>query len=188
MAELVETEKIYVRDLQTIIVLYKNNPQFIALLSNPADLTVIFSNIELIYQVNQSLTLSGSKLDKEYRKDGHHQNVGQVFLDMAVSLKIYIPYCSNQPAANDRVQELKQTVQNGLKKMRLHPDSKGLELSGMLIKPLQRLCKYPLLLRVRVEISFSLFSTKRKGRLRLLLSSSRSTTQWSLAGSSPCSW
>jgi len=76
---------------------------------------------------------------------------------MAVSLKIYIPYCSNQPAANDRVQELKQTVQNGLKKMRLHPDSKGLELSGMLIKPLQRLCKYPLLLRVRVEISFSLF-------------------------------
>jgi hypothetical protein len=31
-----------------VVQLYKNNPQFIALLSNPADLTVIFSNIELI--------------------------------------------------------------------------------------------------------------------------------------------
>jgi len=44
-----------------VVQLYKNNPQFIALLSNPADLTVIFSNIELIYQVNQSLTLSGDQ-------------------------------------------------------------------------------------------------------------------------------
>jgi len=68
-------------------------------------------------------------------------------------LKFYAVYCSNQPNIRARLQEY--TAENAplesfLKKCFWAPQCRKLDFESFLIKPLQRLCKYPLLLRVRL--------------------------------------
>lgn len=67
-------------------------------------------------------------------------------------MKPYIVYCSNQTLAAECVDEYyakSQIFAQFIDEPR--PECRNLNLQGFLVKPLQRLCKYPLLLRELIK-------------------------------------
>lgn len=65
-------------------------------------------------------------------------------------LKIYNEYCSrqaNQVAMVDRLTKESSDVRQFLKRQLRHKRCRNLDLLSFLIMPLQRLCKYPLLVK-----------------------------------------
>ena len=71
-------------------------------------------------------------------------------------LRLYIVYCSNQPLTSEFTESVASSNEQFsafLEEER--PECRNLPLQGFLVKPLQRLCKYPLLFRVRVRSLFA---------------------------------
>lgn len=66
----------------------------------------------------------------------------------------YITFCSNQLEGAALLQHLTETsiaFKDVVKKCQLHPATKGMPLSSFLIKPMQRITKYPLLISKILE-------------------------------------
>lgn len=150
--ELIETEKLYVRDLGVIInvfLLPLKEAEFLTKLQ----LASIFSNIEAIYSLNQELLESFSKLPVSVDMASGNITVGKILCDKGDLLKMYAVYCSNQPCLHDTIINLKESNDQFalfLKKSFRNPDCRKLDIESFLIAPLQRLCKYPLLLKVSI--------------------------------------
>eukprot|EP01102_Stenamoeba_stenopodia_P004223 TRINITY_DN1449_c0_g1_i1.p1 TRINITY_DN1449_c0_g1~~TRINITY_DN1449_c0_g1_i1.p1 ORF type:complete len:550 (-),score=136.24 TRINITY_DN1449_c0_g1_i1:62-1711(-) len=74
--------------------------------------------------------------------------VGDIFLSMAEALKMYTTYCSNYPNAMNLLEILESNKEWQSFLAICQSDSKchSLSLSNFLIKPVQRICKYPLLI------------------------------------------
>jgi len=83
--------------------------------------------------------------------------LGECFLKLSDYLKMYTQYCANQNTAFTLLRALRKGDNPHSKFIRFCaevtelPESRGLELQGFLIKPVQRLCKYPLLLRELIK-------------------------------------
>jgi hypothetical protein len=74
-------------------------------------------------------------------------NTGQRFLSFIEYLRVYTQYCTNQTQASTRLKQLKATkpeLNQLLEEMRELPEIKRLDLESFLIKPMQRLTRYPL--------------------------------------------
>lgn len=61
---------------------------------------------------------------------------------------MYTAYCANQPKAMEIIERKNQSFKVFSDEAMLNPKCRGLTLFSFLIKPIQRICKYPLLLRV----------------------------------------
>jgi RhoGEF domain/SOS1/NGEF-like PH domain len=76
--------------------------------------------------------------------------IGDVFERAAEFLKLYTIYCANQPGALARLGELCRTKPDFNKflmdTVEHNATVRGLSLNAFLIKPVQRICKYPMLL------------------------------------------
>lgn len=95
--------------------------------------------------------------------------LGDLFLNMADLFKVYTPYVINHPTAEAVIRELIETnklfaeflnVRSSIRKLIIgshrpqhqqfnNTKTRGLTIFMFLSKPIQRICKYPLLLRVR---------------------------------------
>ncbi|KAJ3100825.1 Myosin 10A, isoform D [Phlyctochytrium bullatum] len=144
--ELIMTEKEYIRDLQLIINLFLSRMRTNAIL--PAKhLALVFSNIEQILPVNQELL----RLLEQRRRTslGVLEQVGDIFLSVAQFLKMYTIYCGNQPEAMAflKAQSGNAELTLFLQYCKLRPDCRGFDLGAFLLKPVQRICKYPLLMK-----------------------------------------
>jgi len=76
--------------------------------------------------------------------------VGDIFQQMAEYFKMYKVYCTSQEVSMSRLDDLTRSstkFATFLKETKQDPRSRGLSLCSFLIKPVQRLCKYPLFLR-----------------------------------------
>ncbi|KAL6067253.1 RHO1 GDP-GTP exchange protein 2 [Balamuthia mandrillaris] len=145
--ELIETEKQYVQDLNILIEVYLKPIQERQLLSRQ-EIGVIFSNIEAIHRdVNKGL------LEELLARQKEHiaiRKIGDLFSDRGVLFKLYAVYCSNQPIIADKLKEYteKHPDFNGfLDSTFTRPECRLLHIDSFLIAPLQRICKYPLLLK-----------------------------------------
>lgn len=142
--EMLQTEKDYVRDLQLIVDLYKK-PLVKRGLVSKEDINILFSNLEQLQEVNGKLLVS---LEEAQGESGG--GVGKAFIEVSSYLMLYTDYVSNQDAALDKLVQLTQEVE-GFNTFALYtqwkPESRNLDLKSFLIKPIQRVCKYPLLLR-----------------------------------------
>lgn len=142
VAELKTTEQDYVKDLEILI-----NTFLLPLRSlhssfkiPPQDIDQLFSCVEILITVNQEVLQNFEK----------GETVASVFKRMSPYLKMYSTYCTNQPAALDRLDRLNKynsDFQKFCAAKLAEPQTRGLQLRDFLIKPVQRLCKYPLLLR-----------------------------------------
>lgn len=76
--------------------------------------------------------------------------VGDLLIDSAQSFHVYSTYASNYPAAMKLVHSMqaKPELKEIIQKWMAAPEARGLSLESFLIKPVQRICKYPLLIRV----------------------------------------
>ncbi|XP_072346032.1 uncharacterized protein [Scyliorhinus torazame] len=140
--EIIETEQAYVRDLKSIVEDYLGciiDCEELPL--KPDEVNTLFCNIEDIYQFNSELLE-----DLESCKDA--VGVAECFVERSEEFDIYTLYCMNYP---NSVSVLRECMKNGtLAKFfreRQATLSHSLPLETYLLKPVQRILKYHLLLQ-----------------------------------------
>ena len=141
ITELINTEDDYVRDLQTILEGYHkpfDNPKYNFSSNLRAQKNIIFGNIEEIYKFHHDV------FSRELRGcETAPYLAGQIFLDKKEEFQLYATYCKNKPRSEMVQKELENSTY--LKECQ---QSLGhlLPLSSYLLKPVQRVTKYRLLL------------------------------------------
>lgn len=154
IAELMQTEKDYISDLDLCI------KEVIQPLRNKQiarfDVDGLFSNVELVHQLSAKLLslLEEATTDVEPPM----QIIGEVFLQIKGPLEdTYKIYCYHHDDAHtmleyyEKDEELKQHLRDCVQSLKKRYEEEGkpnlMDLGSLLIKPVQRLMKYPLLLR-----------------------------------------
>ncbi|XP_005518031.2 PREDICTED: rho guanine nucleotide exchange factor 38 [Pseudopodoces humilis] len=153
IAELLQTEKDYISDLDLCI------KEVIQPLRNMQiarfDVDGLFSNIELVHQLSAKLLslLEEATTDVEPPM----QIIGEVFLQIKGPLEdTYKIYCYHHDDAHtmleyyEKDEELKKHLRDCVQSLKKIYEEEGkpnlMDLGSLLIKPVQRLMKYPLLL------------------------------------------
>lgn len=139
--ELVETERKYVQDLETMLA-YKNELRRAELVPLEA-LRTLFPNLQEIVDIQRRLLVG---LEANALAPPKLQRIGLIFLHLFEPFKAYEPWSVGQKAAAEIVQQEMANLE------RLSQIIRGeLEINSFLLKPVQRLCKYPLLLKELVK-------------------------------------
>ncbi|XP_018102664.1 guanine nucleotide exchange factor DBS isoform X4 [Xenopus laevis] len=150
MNELIETERAYVEELLSVIEGYAaemSNPLVMDLipsvLQNKKD--VLFGNMEEIYQFHNRIFLR----ELEHYRD-YPELVGRCFLERMEDFQIYEKYCQNKPRSESLWRQCSDAAffQDCQRKL----DHK-LSLDSYLLKPVQRITKYQLLLKEMLKYS-----------------------------------
>ena len=142
--ELVKTEQDYVRDLKDVI------DGYMAIMRDPDSCIpmpeglkggrdkIIFGNIEAIYEWHRDIFSKALEncLD-------HPEEIGPLFKKYDRRLRMYVVYCQNKPLSEFIVTEY---MDNYFEEIRQHLGH-NLTLCDLLIKPVQRIMKYQLLLK-----------------------------------------
>ncbi|XP_034658717.1 triple functional domain protein isoform X1 [Drosophila subobscura] len=140
MAELMQTERAYVNDLATCIKCFLE--EFRGGRNVPPALVgqedVIFGNIREIHHFHQKIFLR--ELEKY---ETMPEDVGHCFVTWASKFDMYVHYCKNKPTSNNLlVQHAGNYFEELQRRLEVeHP------LPAYLIKPVQRITKYQLLLK-----------------------------------------
>lgn len=82
--------------------------------------------------------------------------VAEVFLLYADYFRMYVMYCNNMDVQGATVQRLRQTnpdFERFVQECKRRPECRLQDISSFLIKPFQRICRYPLLLEAIVRCS-----------------------------------
>ncbi|KNC52786.1 uncharacterized protein AMSG_08675 [Thecamonas trahens ATCC 50062] len=145
--EMIQTEEAYVLDLLILIDEFLTPLRELDIVSAD-DLDALFGNVEEILPLHREMWLQFKKRQKERK---WVERVGDILSDkLRRILVVYTPYSSNHERALNTLESLTASS----KKFRAFlqarfedPKTKSLPLGSFLIKPIQRLCKYPLLLR-----------------------------------------
>uniref|UniRef100_A0A8C8RLU3 Rho guanine nucleotide exchange factor 38 n=1 Tax=Pelusios castaneus TaxID=367368 RepID=A0A8C8RLU3_9SAUR len=147
IAELVQTEKDYLNDLELCIrevVTPLRNKEVVRF-----DVDGLFSNIESVHQISAKLLslLEEATADVELPM----QVIGEVFLQIKGPLEdTYKIYCYHHDDAHtmlesyEKDEELKQHLRHCVQSLKGKPNL--MDMGSLMIKPIQRVMKYPLLL------------------------------------------
>ncbi|KAM9850558.1 kalirin isoform 2-T2 [Aulostomus maculatus] len=141
MAELLQTEKIYVRDLQECLETYllemtKGGEEIPPGIANKEH--IIFGNMQDIYDFHNNIFLKELVNYEQLPED-----VGHCFVTWADKFHIYVDYCKNKPDSSQLILEHAGSFFDDIQQKRGLANS----ISSYLIKPVQRITKYQLLLK-----------------------------------------
>ncbi|XP_075426794.1 putative guanine nucleotide exchange factor MCF2L2 isoform X3 [Ascaphus truei] len=148
--ELIDTERVYVEELQSIIEGYASSlehPEMIPLipaaLQNNKD--VLFGNLREIYEFHKRIFLKELENCTE-----NTDSLGKCFLKRKEDLQVYEKYCQNKPKSEALWRQCGESLffQECQRKL----DHK-LSLDAYLLKPVQRITKYQLLLKEMLKCS-----------------------------------
>uniref|UniRef100_A0A3Q3X3A5 Phosphatidylinositol 3,4,5-trisphosphate-dependent Rac exchanger 2 protein n=1 Tax=Mola mola TaxID=94237 RepID=A0A3Q3X3A5_MOLML len=116
---------------------------------SPEHVKILFSNIEDILELHNEML---SAVEASLQPEPHPQHaLGHVFLQFRDSFSVYGEYCSNHEKALRLLMELNKIP--NIRTFLLHcmllggKKSTDIPLEGYLLTPIQRICKYPLLLK-----------------------------------------
>ncbi|PIO38921.1 hypothetical protein AB205_0064630 [Aquarana catesbeiana] len=172
MNELIETERVYVEELLSVLEGYAaemESPLVMHLLSpmlhNKKD--VLFGNMEEIYHFHNRIFLKELENYIDYP-----ELVGRCFLERMEDFQIYEKYCQNKPRSESLWRQCSDAAffQECQRKL----DHK-LSLDSYLLKPVQRITKYQLLLKgnlndlgkLLMQGSFSVWTEHKKGHSKV---------------------
>uniref|UniRef100_A0A673ZG74 non-specific serine/threonine protein kinase n=1 Tax=Salmo trutta TaxID=8032 RepID=A0A673ZG74_SALTR len=145
LLELVETERDYVRDLGLVVESYMTRMKEEGV---PDDMKgkdkIVFGNIHQIYDWHRDFFMG--ELEKCLEDP---DRLGTLFVKHERRLHMYIVYCQNKPKSEHIVSEYIDTYFEDLKQ-RL---GQRLQITDLLIKPVQRIMKYQLLLKDFLKFS-----------------------------------
>lgn len=146
--EILTTETDYVRDLAVTIGLYLK-PLAVEYeeIVGAYEKKTLFKNVEELWEVNNRLLVM---LNAEWEKPAKEQKVGDVFISMLEDLKKYKPYCANQVTTEETIERLlRENKEFGLfvDEVQKMDESNRQSVQSYLLKPFQRITRYPLLLR-----------------------------------------
>uniref|UniRef100_A0A671R0S8 Triple functional domain protein-like n=1 Tax=Sinocyclocheilus anshuiensis TaxID=1608454 RepID=A0A671R0S8_9TELE len=145
LLELIETERDYVRDLSLVVEGYMTRMREDGV---PDDMKgkdkIVFGNIQQIYDWHKDFFLG------EFEKCLEDPDwLGPLFVKHERRLHMYIVYCQNKPKSELIVSEYIDTYFEDLKQRLGH----RLQITDLLIKPVQRIMKYQLLLKDFLKFS-----------------------------------
>ncbi|XP_060118783.1 kalirin isoform X9 [Heteronotia binoei] len=136
--ELIQTEKDYVKDLGTVVEGFMKRIEEKGV---PEDMKgkdkIVFGNIHQIYDWHKDFFLA--ELEKCLQE---HDQLAQLFIKHERRLHMYVVYCQNKPKSEYIVAEYGPYFEEVQQEI-----SQRLTLSDFLIKPIQRITKYQLLLK-----------------------------------------
>uniref|UniRef100_A0A8C9VEA4 non-specific serine/threonine protein kinase n=1 Tax=Scleropages formosus TaxID=113540 RepID=A0A8C9VEA4_SCLFO len=145
LLELVETERDYVRDLGLVVEGYMARMKEEGV---PDDMKgkdkIVFGNIHQIYDWHKDFFLG--ELEKCLEDP---DRLAPLFVKHERRLHMYIVYCQNKPKSEHIVSEYIDTYFEDLKQRLGH----RLQITDLLIKPVQRIMKYQLLLKDFLKFS-----------------------------------
>ncbi|CAG8561917.1 29115_t:CDS:10 [Gigaspora margarita] len=166
--ELVETERIFFKDMVLLEEVYFIQAQQIPIF-DPYDCKTIFSNLPDIIDFSEhflNLLLVASGIgetdddpDKHYEHENDNTAIGEAFVQMMRKSQgedsrleaVYGEYCKRHEAAVQKLQEFDndELVQGFLQKCKSQCEgrTRSWDIASLLIKPVQRVLKYPLLLQ-----------------------------------------
>ncbi|KAL3052638.1 hypothetical protein OYC64_005217 [Pagothenia borchgrevinki] len=151
--ELIQTEETYVEDLELVLeVFYKPMSESGRL--TEAEMGIIFVNWRELIISNTKL-LKALRVRKKTEGDNMPvQLIGDLLASELVHMQAYISFCSCQLNAAALLQSKTQDQQDFkdfLKKIATNYRCKGMPLSSFLLKPMQRITRYPLLIKNILE-------------------------------------
>ncbi|XP_073708318.1 rho guanine nucleotide exchange factor 25 [Garra rufa] len=139
LTELVETEKLYVEDLGLVVEGYMATMKSVGVPEYLAGKDkIVFGNIQQIYDWHKDYFLG--ELEKCVCEP---DLLAQLFIKHERRLNMYVVYCQNKPKSEHIVSEYIETY---FEELRQHLGHR-LQLNDLLIKPVQRIMKYQLLLK-----------------------------------------
>ncbi|XP_060118776.1 kalirin isoform X2 [Heteronotia binoei] len=141
MAELLQTEKAYVRDLHECLETYHWEMTSGVEEIPPGILNkehIIFGNIQEIYDFHNNIFLKELEKYEQLPED-----VGHCFVTWADKFQMYVTYCKNKPDSSQLILEHAGTFFDEIQQRHGLANS----ISSYLIKPVQRITKYQLLLK-----------------------------------------
>ncbi|XP_052504228.1 intersectin-2 [Budorcas taxicolor] len=151
--ELIETEERYVDDLQLVVEVFQKR------ITEPGFLTE--GEMALIFVNWKELIMANTKLLKALRvrkKTGGEKMpvhmIGDILAAELSHMQAYIRFCScqlNGAALLQQKTDEHTDFKEFLKKLASDPRCKGMPLSSFLLKPMQRITRYPLLIRSILE-------------------------------------
>ncbi|KAL2084885.1 hypothetical protein ACEWY4_020403 [Coilia grayii] len=145
LLELVETERDYVRDLSSVVEGYmrKMNEDGV-----PDDMKgkdkIIFGNIHQIFDWHKDYFLAELERCLE-----NPDRLATLFIKQERRFQMYVVYCQNKPKSEHIVSEYIDTYFESLRQLLGH----RLRITDLLIKPVQRIMKYQLLLKDLLKFS-----------------------------------
>ncbi|XP_039543707.1 guanine nucleotide exchange factor DBS isoform X5 [Pimephales promelas] len=150
MNELLETERAYVEELLCVLEGYAaemDNPAMAHLIPNTLlhKKDILFGNMPEIYQFHKKTFLRELETYTDYP-----ELVGRCFLERMTDLQIYEKYCQNKPRSESLWRQCSDCAffQECQKKL-----EHKLGLDSYLLKPVQRITKYQLLLKELLKYS-----------------------------------
>ncbi|XP_063298170.1 intersectin-2 isoform X2 [Pelobates fuscus] len=151
--ELIQTEERYMDDLQLVLEVFQK-PMAESGFLNEAEMGLIFVNWK-------ELIMSNTKLLKALRvrkKTGGEkmpvQMIGDILANELSHMQAYIRFCSCQLNGASLVQtktDEEPEFKDFLKRLATDPRCKGMPLSSFLLKPMQRITRYPLIIKSILE-------------------------------------
>ena len=141
MAELLETERSYVKDLESAVNCFllpmRRDPEQVPVNLKGQE-NVIFGNVEEILAFHKAIFLKALEKYETMPED-----VGHAFVTWAPKFDSYVKYCTNKPISTQLLVNFGGAYFDGLQR------KFGLEhpIAAYLIKPVQRITKYQLLLK-----------------------------------------
>ncbi|KAF8985164.1 hypothetical protein CPC16_002436 [Podila verticillata] len=142
--EILETERIYVQDLENLQA-YMRALQSDGTIISLEMIHLIFGNLNALVDFQRRFLIA---IETHAAYAVQDQNFGLVFSQHYEAFSVYAPFCANFAQANKLVLQEKEK----LKKLN-HFGPSDHAISSQLIKPVQRICKYPLFMHELVKLT-----------------------------------
>ncbi|KAE8232245.1 hypothetical protein CF326_g2726 [Tilletia indica] len=148
--ELLNTERKYVQDLEAMQS-YARALHTYNILA-PDTIHDLFGNLNALVDVSRRFLIT---VEENARRPADDQHFGHAVMAMESDFAVYEPFCANYNKALDTITAETQNLLRlkecpGSEEFYLTPNY---ELPSLLIKPVQRICKYPLLLEQIIKNS-----------------------------------
>lgn len=150
MKEIFETEKKYIQNLELVInnvILPIRQKKIVTNFNDIEDFLTVFSNLESIKILHEKLF---ERLNKKYSNYYHFSSFGAVFQEFLPFFKLYFIYCeefgSNMKFLT-KFRKSNEKIGKFIEKLEYQSMLNNQDLNSLLIMPVQRICKYVLLLK-----------------------------------------
>ncbi|XP_062891102.1 intersectin-2b isoform X2 [Mobula hypostoma] len=151
--ELIQTEERYMDDLQLVLEVFEK-PMAESKLLTESELRTIFVNWKELIMSNTKLLKALRVRKKIVGEKMPVQMIGDILTTELSHMQAYIRFCSCQLNGASILQQKtdeEPDFKDYLKKLAFDPRCKGMPLSSFLLKPMQRITRYPLIIKNILE-------------------------------------
>ncbi|CAG8522326.1 3564_t:CDS:2 [Funneliformis mosseae] len=141
--ELLETERKYVQDME-VLQKFARELQIQEIVSADT-IHLLFANLNHLVDFQRRFLIG---VEANASQPPADQRFGNLFIQMEDNFAVYEPFCANYQSASELVIQETPNLQRLAKIV-----EPTYELPSLLIKPIQRICKYPLLLQELLKFS-----------------------------------